>query len=193
MHFQKALKKLSIRMLHRFLNEQKQYIYNKRTPHSTCLCEICENTVLLSKGIARIFSFNIPTDPHTIAEHYSCDSDAVECMLGQCDECNDHRLKPEDFEKTLSAGHSDSDSKKREFDRTVGFCEWKRGDNGYMMKSQAILSIEDALTLWNSKVQRLIEHIFTKRQQQSRILYLKSNIKVNEVLIHLDYSENYKS
>ena len=42
-------------------------------------------------------------------------------MLGQCDECNDHGLKPEDFEKTLSASHSDSDSEEREFDRTVGF------------------------------------------------------------------------
>ena len=85
---------LSFRMLHRFLNEHKQYIYNIRIPHNTCLCEICENTVLLSKGIAREFSSNIPTDPHTIAEHYSYDSDAAECMLGQCDECDDHGLKP---------------------------------------------------------------------------------------------------
>ena len=99
----------------------------------------------------------------------------------------------DDFEKTLSASHSDSDREEREFDRTVGFYEWKRGDNGYMMKSQVTLSIEDAPTLWNSKVQRLKEHIFTKRQQQSKILYLKANIKVNEVLIHLHYSENYKS
>ena len=44
--------------------------------------------------------------------------------------------------------------------------------------------------MWNSKVQRLKEHIFTKCQQQSKI---KANIKVNEVLVHLDYSENYKS
>ena len=62
-----------------------------------------------------------------------------------------------------------------------------------MMKNQVTLSIEDALTLWDSKVQRLKEHIFTKCQQQSKISYLKANIKVNEVLIHLDYSENYKS
>ena len=80
-----------------------------------------------------------------------------------------------------------------EFARTVGFYEWKRGDNGYMMKSQVTLSSEDALTLWNSKVQRLKEHIFTKRQQQSKISYPKTNIKVNEVLIHVDYSKNYKS
>ena len=43
--------KLSFRMLHRFLNEHKQYIYNKRIPHNACMCEICESTVLLSKGI----------------------------------------------------------------------------------------------------------------------------------------------
>ena len=180
-------------MLHPFLNEHKQYIYNKRIPHSTCFCEICENTVLLSKGIARAFPSNITTNPHTIAEHYSCDSDAAECMLGQCDECSDHGLKPEDFEKTLSASHSYSDSEERELDRTVGFYKRKRGDSGNIIKSQVTLSTEVALTLWNSKVQRLKEHIFNKRQKQSKISYLKANIKVNEVLIHLDYSENYKS
>ena len=114
-------------------------------------------------------------------------------MLGQCDECNDHRLKPEDLEKILSPSHSDSDSEEREFDRTVGFYEWKRGYNGYTMKSQVTLSTEDTLTLWNSKVQRLKEYIFNKRQQQSKSSYRKANIKVNEALILLDYSENYKS
>ena len=153
-------------MFHRPLNEHKQYIYKKRIPRNICLCEICENTVLLSKGIASVFSSKFPTDPHTIAEHYSCDSDAAECMLGHCDECNDHGLRPEDFEKTLSAGHSDSDSEGREFDKTVGFYEWKRGENGYMMKSQVTLSIEYALALWNSKVQR-----------QSKISCLKANIR----------------
>ena len=39
--------KLSFTMFHRFLNEHKQYIYNKRIPHNTCLCKICENIVLL--------------------------------------------------------------------------------------------------------------------------------------------------
>ena len=106
-------------------------------------------------------------------------------MLVQCDECNDHRLMPEDFEKTLPASHSDSDSEEREFDRSVGFYEWNRGDNCFMMKSQVTLSTEDGLTLWNSKVQRRKEHIFTKRQQQSGVSYLKVNINVNEVLIHL--------
>ena len=78
-------------------------------------------------------------------------------MLGHCNECNDHGVKPEDFEKTLSAGLSDSDSEKREFDGTVGFNEWTKGDNDYMMKSQVTLSTEDALNLWNSKVQRRLK------------------------------------
>ena len=75
-----------------------------------------------------------------------------EYMLGQCNECNDHKLKRKDFEKTLSAGHSDSDSEEREFDGTVSFYEWKKGDNGYIMKIQVTRSFEDALTLKNSKV-----------------------------------------
>ena len=64
---------LPFSVLYRFLQEHKQHIFNKNVPHNACLCEICENTVLLSKGISRIASVQIPTDSHTIVEHYSCD------------------------------------------------------------------------------------------------------------------------
>ena len=41
---------LPFSVLYRFLKEHKQYIFNKNVPHNAFLCEICENTVLLSKG-----------------------------------------------------------------------------------------------------------------------------------------------
>ena len=53
--------KLPFTMLHRLLNEHNQYIYNKHIRHNTYLCEICKNTVLMSKGIAYVLSSNIPT------------------------------------------------------------------------------------------------------------------------------------
>ena len=36
-------------------------------------------------------------------------------------------------------------------------------------------------------------HSIAKSTDKSKIYYLKANIKVNEVLIHLNYSENYKN
>ena len=39
----------SFKDLHDILN--KQYIYNKNIPHTSCLCDTCEKSVLLAKGI----------------------------------------------------------------------------------------------------------------------------------------------
>ena len=44
--------KLSFSLFYRFLKEYKQYIHNNHIPHNTCLYEICENAVLLAKGIS---------------------------------------------------------------------------------------------------------------------------------------------
>ena len=43
--------RLSFRMLHRFLNEEKQYIYNKRIPRNTCLCEFVKTQFFCPKGL----------------------------------------------------------------------------------------------------------------------------------------------
>ena len=45
---------LPFSVLYRFFKEHKQYIFNKIIPHNACLCEICENAVLLSKGVSSI-------------------------------------------------------------------------------------------------------------------------------------------
>ena len=42
---------LSFSLFYRFLKMHKQYIYNSKIPHNSCLCEICENASLLGKGL----------------------------------------------------------------------------------------------------------------------------------------------
>ena len=66
----------------------KQYIFNSKIPHNSCFCEIYENASLLGKvldnGSKRV---QIPTYPRGIVETYSCDDEAKDCMLGNCDAC----------------------------------------------------------------------------------------------------------
>ena len=59
------------------------------------------------------------------------------------------------------------------------------------MRSEA--DVDEALNLWQSMVQVLKEHIYTKRKQFQEIRRLTDNLSPDELLIHLDYSENYKS
>ena len=53
----------------------------------------------------------IPTDPRGIVEWYSCDDQAKDCMLGNCDACQSHGLSETDFitESNVSS-NCDSDS-----------------------------------------------------------------------------------
>ena len=44
-------RKLPFRQLYAFLKYHKQYKYNKDLPHWSCVCEKCENMVMLTKGL----------------------------------------------------------------------------------------------------------------------------------------------
>ena len=103
---------LSFSLFYRFLKVHKQYIYNSKIPHNTCLCEICENASFLGKGLDNGSKrVQIPTDPRGIVERYSCDDEAKDCMLGNSDAFQSHGLSETDFltESNVSS-NSDSDS-----------------------------------------------------------------------------------
>ena len=44
---------LTFTQLYNYLKSKKQYIYNKYIPHGSCLCEICENAMLMAKEISK--------------------------------------------------------------------------------------------------------------------------------------------
>ena len=112
-------------------------------------------------------------------------------MQSRCDKCKNHGLDPTDFESSSESCNSDNEEDERE--KTVKFQDWRRDDNGYMMKSHMIFSLEDGLELSNSRMEWLKEHIFAKSRQQSKISHFKTNLKSNEILLQVDYSQNYKS
>ena len=118
-------------VLYRFLKKHKQYIFNKNIPQNACLCKICEKAILLSKVVSNLVPVKILTDPNTIVEHYSCDSN-LSCCMQRCDKCKNHGLDPADFESSSESSNCDNDEDERE--KTVKFQDWRRDDNGYMMK-----------------------------------------------------------
>ena len=57
---------ISFSRFYEFLGSQKQYIFNKKIPQTSWLCEICENLVLLSKGIYSSLELELRSNPHSI-------------------------------------------------------------------------------------------------------------------------------
>ena len=66
------------------------YSFNKSIPHATCLCEVCENCILLVKGFNKCknISETLPTNPHDLVEKYACDSNLKDCLRNICTVCN---------------------------------------------------------------------------------------------------------
>ena len=138
-------KLLTFGLFCKFIKARKQYIYNNKIPQNTYLCEFCENTSLLGKGLNNAYkSKDVSFDPHSIVEKCSCDSESRECMLNSCDECKHHGLTVDDVENgEANEDDSDSDSKTN----MVRYYQWKRGDDGYLTKLMVETNTDKALGL----------------------------------------------
>ena len=117
----------------------------------------------------------IQTNTHTLVKAYSCDSSSKSCMYSTCDECCDTGLKVEYFKDDSTE---------------IQFYQWKEVDKK-VQKIDSILPPDDLITLFDEEVRILKNHIFIKRRQHAAYNDLKENLKRGEVLLHVDYSENY--
>ena len=64
--------------------------------------------------------------------------------------------------------------------------------DGKVKKIVKSVDVEEAIELYNEQVKILKTHIFVKRTQNTHYNRLKENLKTNEFIIHINYSENYK-
>ena len=74
----------------------------------------------------------------------------------------------------------------------VEYYEWAKVD-GKVKKVIQLVDVEQAIELFNEKVKILKAHIFVKKTKNTQYNRLKENLKTNEFIIHVDYSENYKN
>ena len=165
-------------MLYEYIKSNREYVYNRDILQSSCLCEICENVCFVAKALnKKIKSCNMmPTDPNSIAEKYTCDSSSRACMFSGNEYCYFTGVAMEEFLDDCNA---------------VEYFEWPKVDRK-VKKVVKSVDAEDAIELFNEQVKILKAHIFVKRTQNPHYNRLKENLKTNEFIIHVDYSENYK-
>ena len=70
--YQNFKKLLTLSQLYDFMKYHKEYCYNQNISHESCLREICENCVLLTKGLNTRLLCLLPTNPHELIERFSC-------------------------------------------------------------------------------------------------------------------------
>ena len=120
----------------------------------------------------------LPTNPCDIVESFSCNSASEECMSLKCHECESNQADE-------IIPHA-TDKKK---DKVV-FHEWKKVDDRAQKVAETI-DKKETMSRFNNYVKTLKRSIFVKRIQNTKFNSLQANLKCNEVLIQVDYSENY--
>ena len=68
-----------------YIKSNREYAYNRDIPQSSCPCEIWEDVCFVAKALnKKIKSCNmVRTDPHALAEKYTCDSSSRTCMFSE--------------------------------------------------------------------------------------------------------------
>ena len=173
----KFSKEITFRQLYGFIKSQPQLVYNKDIPQSSCLCEICENALYVSKSLSRNGHI-LPSNPHDLVEQFSCDSSSRSCMFDHtCNACKSLLLNLSDFDF-------------QQVSQQV--YQWNKVDKKVQKTSMNVSSIE-LVEMFNSQIQTLKKHIFVKREQNKFYNHLKEHLEENTVIVHVDYSENYSN
>ena len=166
-------KQLTFRQLYAFVKSRKELVFNRNIPQSSCLCRICENILLLSKEIASSAKIALANNVQSLIEVLSYSTQSSECMHSTCVNCSDLELNMDDF-------HNSKES--------ITSHQWIRADNK-IQKSEIELPCNEICQKFNNDIKVLKKHIYVKRQQHA----CYNKLKEDEVLLHVDYSENYSN
>ena len=114
---------LSFRQLNEFLMGHKELVCNDQIPQSSCLYELCENAILLAKGInSSLRSKILATNVHDLVEANACDSSQLICMVGECELCLTSKLSLSDFDEEK---------------KTTSYLNWQRVDKNIAKINQS--------------------------------------------------------
>ena len=116
----------------------------------------------------------------------------IECISRQCSDCQNKKFSP-----ILDPNIKDN---------IVQWKEWvskstpysKKGQNGSTFETEvkttslekSSASIEKLVSMTQDGLGRFCKHIYNIKHQFQSIQCLKSNLKENEAVVHVDYSEN---
>lgn len=142
--------------------------------HSVCVCIIHQNVKLMIAGS------NIVGDYKTLIKRCVCDMESKECMLHRCEECpGEGALK-----EYLADFYKDNNP-----EEIIEFKQWLQTDRHTLDRKQ--LSIEDFVNELSSKIWNLSNHHYISKHQSSHLRAIKDKLKIGELVILMDFSENY--
>lgn len=161
-------------------------IYQKPELRDTCQCKLCTNTDFV---VAALYHKKIVNcqNSNELVKQVTCTNVQTDCLLGRCEECKNNVIQYGEF-------HGDMD---------VTYNEWStqeekyKDKNGQIKKSKHTVKLKQKMSAY--KLVSMLDEILVKykthqaiiRNQYSSIRYLKVSLRTDEVILHMDFSENY--
>ncbi|MES9881945.1 MAG: hypothetical protein ABW185_13790 [Sedimenticola sp.] len=156
----------------------------------TCLCKLHEN---LEMKLERAYSENIynTQNMNELVKTITCSDRSKECMYRECGICKDKRVPRNEFDEGKQVTWNMWKNQRIE--------KVKKNPEGEAVTKTVSMTVkeEESGTLTtladdiDKEMERGARHIFNIRHQYSALRQLRENLTDDDVVIHIDFSENY--
>lgn len=148
--------------------------------HNVCVCTIHQNfkAMIDAINLAKISNNNLKDDKDCL-NYVLCKEPAPKCYLNGCKSCPQFD-KFSAYVETLMEDHNIEQ---------VIFSTWQSTDRCTLIKE--CLPSQEFIESLCSRLKKLLPHHFIAKEQSKFISEKKKNLTKHEVLVQLDFSENY--
>ena len=147
--------------------------------HSVCVCCIHQNFNLLLRATGTSISYK------NFISKIVCNIENKECMYGLCKSCPNEETIEEHINSLFPESNEDED-----FEDEFEFNEWTSTDRAELITKRCYKS--ELIEFIKEKISKLLPHVYVSKEQSNYFKSKKMNLKANEALVVLDFSENYK-
>ena len=140
-----------------------------------CLCRYHENVGLIATSLHKHCT-EIPSNPNDLVKMTLCDLMREECVDRKCDNCG---VAP-----SLDIFLQDVDEN---LDTT--YYQWVTSD-GRTTKKAITEKLSDVKTKMYLQLETFSRHVYDTKRQHIELKHLKQEMKVGEIILHEDFSEN---
>ena len=157
----------------------------QETDRETCMCYMHENVrnlvnAMKNKGVLETSDLNL------LVKSFMCSVDCIECAYGECVSCQTPEFR---FSRLMT-------------DDEICFWQWESGRKRYTqngeekevkitVKTMKKVTEREAVAMFLEAMKMFKKHWFTMCRQFSAFRENKTNIKEDECVVHVDFSENF--
>ena len=195
-----TLKNLHVKFLAEGKNEKISYsLFCRLRPfwvvcpigsdRQTCLCRRCDNTQLQLKELSKVSS--LPKCVEDVVKERVCSMTNRDCMFQNCEICRGKSRSYSLTKKRCEDLQWQQWQRKTERRTIKSGKETKEKDITVTVKETCKGTLGELVSSFESNLDQYMRHIYNSRSQYRYFKQRREQLKANECLVHIDFSENY--